>query len=395
MPTDMHFNTQYIVLLHVVTCQITTVQLLHFVNDIPLNSPMDEDLYQEATMETTELINFYGYPAENYTVYTVDGYILTIHRIPHGKQNSGNVTRKPILLMHGILASSAYFIESGKPSLGFFLADNGYDVWLGNMRGNFYSDHTKYNRKDKQFWDFSWEEMAEYDVPMMIDFVLKATSFEKLMYVAHSMGTTVSFALFSTQPDYHKKVSGFIALSPIGSLLVINIFGVSSVPNLKPKYFKLEASFCPESDPILCSLGIALSGGYSEDLRNKSRDFLYAIHASAGASFRTLDHFAQMALRKGLYRYDYGRFKNLFMKYKKTTPPQYFLNKISIPVVLFHSANDAFADPLDVTILSRNLPNLLGIELVGPPTMNHLDMIYALDAKNIYHDKLLSYLNKM
>lgn len=38
--------------------------------------------------------------------------------------------------------------------LAYLLADAGYDVWLGNVRGNTYSRHLRYTRKQKQFWDF-------------------------------------------------------------------------------------------------------------------------------------------------------------------------------------------------------------------------------------------------
>jgi hypothetical protein len=38
---------------------------------------------------------------------------------------------------------------------GYVLADEGYDVWLGNARGNTYSMwHTKFTTQEKKFWDF-------------------------------------------------------------------------------------------------------------------------------------------------------------------------------------------------------------------------------------------------
>lgn len=41
------------------------------------------------------------------------------------------------------------------------------------------------------FSSCSFDEMAKYDLPATIDFILKKTGQDKLHYVGHSQGTTI------------------------------------------------------------------------------------------------------------------------------------------------------------------------------------------------------------
>jgi hypothetical protein len=70
---------------------------------------------------------------------------------------------------------------------GYILSDAGYDVWLGNARGNRYSKAHKTLSSDQQeFWNFSWQEIGEIDLPTVIDYILKLTIQTKLQYIGHS-----------------------------------------------------------------------------------------------------------------------------------------------------------------------------------------------------------------
>jgi len=57
--------------------------------------------------------------------------------------------------------------------MAFFFADSGFDVWLNNSRGNTFSRHHKHLDPDVHpgYWNFSFQEMAEYDLPALFEFV--------------------------------------------------------------------------------------------------------------------------------------------------------------------------------------------------------------------------------
>ena len=103
------------------------------------------------------MIHYNGYPAEEYDVITEDGYILTIQRIPHGRQEAHlEGPKQVILVQHGLLASSSNWVSNlPNESFGLILADKGFDVWLGNVRGNTYGrQHVNLSVDSDAFWDF-------------------------------------------------------------------------------------------------------------------------------------------------------------------------------------------------------------------------------------------------
>lgn len=119
--------------------------------------------------------------------------------------------------MHGIFSLSDCWVLTGPGrALAFILADLGYDVWLGNTRGNMYSKyHIKYKHGSKKFWNFSWHEIGIFDLPAMIDYILYKTGEKSLYYIGHSQGTTTFFVMSSTRPEYNRKIRLFIALAPV------------------------------------------------------------------------------------------------------------------------------------------------------------------------------------
>ncbi|XP_013390621.1 lysosomal acid lipase/cholesteryl ester hydrolase [Lingula anatina] len=362
----------------------------------------------EVNMDAEELITSKGYPCETHTVTTADGFILTIHRIPHGlKKGQKAGPRPPVFLQHGLVASSTQWLTNLRnESLGYILADAGFDVWMGNVRGNTYSSkHKKYDPKSEEFWDWSWDEMAKYDLPAMIDYTLKVTGVSQIHYVGHSQGTLIMFAHTSQNPDFAKKFKSFIAMGPVatiahakGPLLLLSDFSDKDIfdlfgrkdfaPNSKLMDW-ISKEVCGHKDiNILCSNILFLLCGFDSKQFNVSRTPVYFSHVPAGTSVKNMVHYAQMARSGKFQMFDFGSAAANKEHYNQSSAPQYDPAKAQAPTYLYYGQNDWLADPQDVQdTLVPFLPNIKVSQEI--PQWEHMDFIWAMDAPSVLYDKLI------
>ncbi|KAJ1944186.1 cholesterol esterase [Linderina macrospora] len=171
-----------------------------------------------------EIMEFWGYPYEDHLVETRDGFLLGTHRItgPRGgtesqQQRQASGTKPVVLFWHGFMLNSECFVchPDWINILPLRLAEAGYDVWLGNSRGNKYSyKHMKYTPDQKRFWNFSIDEIANIDVPTTVDYILKETGAETLTYIGFSQGSAQMFMSLSRNKELNQKIEHFIALAP-------------------------------------------------------------------------------------------------------------------------------------------------------------------------------------
>jgi predicted alpha/beta hydrolase len=84
-------------------------------------------------------------------------------------------------------SSAGWLILGPGRSLALQLVDAGFDVFLGNTRGNRYSrNHTTLDSTQLAFWAWSWQQQAEYDLPASLSYVLEATQQQRLVYIGYS-----------------------------------------------------------------------------------------------------------------------------------------------------------------------------------------------------------------
>lgn len=367
-----------------------------------------------------EIVASKGYACEEHFVTTDDGYILGVFRIPAGRNEPppapGSKTAKPVaFLQHGLLDSSYTWVNNfPTQSLGFLLADAGYDVWFGNSRGNFYSRrHTHLDPdKDAAFWAFDFDEMALSDLPAMLQYVQEVSGAKTLSYVGHSQGTTQAFAAFSSDPEWATTIDLFGALAPVayvhhqGSILLslaadldvdkwAALFGI--------REFLPDASFLQKLDPDICSLlptgcdvVLFFICGPTNNL-NASRIDVYVSETPAGTSVQNLGHWAQGVRKETFEHYDYGC--GLFdcenqKHYGQKTPPGYSLSNITVPTALFYGSADLLGDPTDVQQLMDDLPDSTVVFQKEVTGFAHLDFTWGKDANTLVYADLMDQMAK-
>ncbi|KAK4880454.1 hypothetical protein RN001_008600 [Aquatica leii] len=359
-----------------------------------------------------DLIEKYGYPVEVHQIHTDDGYILETHRIPHGKNNQNNALRIPVLLVPGVVCGSADWVNMGATnSLGFILADHGYDVWLANYRGTTWSrKHETLNAdiNKKEFFDYSFQEIGAYDLPANINHILNVTHHENLIYIAHSQGTASFFAMAASKPEYNNKIRLMIAFAPIAYTTHIEqiLFKwFNSQENLDlfnefiDKYELYEIMpHSPESSAIaqkFCNDDSILQRFCAEIFYFISGPSIYfnmtmipviASNTPTGSSAKTFSHFVQLSIADSFQKYDYGEIINE-EEYGQSTPPKYDLRQVTSPVALYYSDNDLLSAVTDVDRLSIELSNVVVKKMVNG--YNHLDYLWAANSVQMLYKDVL------
>uniref|UniRef100_A0ABM5G148 Lipase n=1 Tax=Pogona vitticeps TaxID=103695 RepID=A0ABM5G148_9SAUR len=312
----------------------------------------------EAFMNIHELITHKGYPSEEHKVVTEDGYILSINRIPFGVKNQGNTVLRPVVfLQHGLLGDGSHWVTNmAHNSLGFILADAGYDVWIGNSRENTWSrSHKNLSASQEEFWSFSFDEMAKYDLPAMLNFILQKTGQQQLYYVGYSQGAAIAFIAFSTMPELAQRIKLFFALAPVTRI----------------KYAR---------SPAIKLLSLP-------DRLLRSRVHVYIARTPAGTSAQNILHWSQVfhcALFKG---FDWGDEIKNKEKHNQFTPPLYKVEDMNVPTAVWSGGKDLLSDPNDVAILLPQIKKLVLHKSV--PEWAHVDFIWGLDAPQRMYNEML------
>lgn len=184
----------------------------------------------------TQICEHHGFKEESHLVHTPDGFKLTIHRLKP-ENNGFKSNGKAVYFQHGLLMTSDVWVVmmDKDDNLPFRLCELGYDVFLGNNRGNKYSNkHERYNSNQAEFWDFSIDEFAMYDIPSSIDYILKLKKIDSLTYVGFSQGCSQVLSSISINDDLNDKIERLILIAPATTPKGLKNWLLNSIINFDP-----------------------------------------------------------------------------------------------------------------------------------------------------------------
>uniref|UniRef100_A0A8C5U4J4 Partial AB-hydrolase lipase domain-containing protein n=1 Tax=Malurus cyaneus samueli TaxID=2593467 RepID=A0A8C5U4J4_9PASS len=335
-----------------------------------------------------EIVRHHGYPYEEHEVETDDGYFLTLQRIPHPP-------KAVVLLQHGlVLEGSNWVTNLPNSSLGFILADAGYDVWIGNSRGNSWSrKHKEFEFYQQEYSAYSFHEMAMYDLPATINYILQKTGQEQLYYVAYSQGTTTGFIAFSSLPELDRKIKMFFALAPItvNSHMKSPLVRVFDLPEVLIKLILGHRVVFDKDEvlkqvisrmcvyPILkslCTLVFYLPGGFTNSLNVFLCHPLGLGTNSKQQSGSTLNFHSAPDLPLVF----------------QTTPPFYELEKMQTPLAAWYGGKDWISAPEDVNITLPRISNVAYKKYI--PEFVHFDFLWGKQVYEQVYKEMLDLMEK-
>ncbi|SCV00498.1 LAMI_0G05446g1_1 [Lachancea mirantina] len=351
-----------------------------------------------------EMGQVFGVDIEDHIVRTEDDYLLTVHRIaPLPETSNGQV----VYLHHGLLMCSDIWLcnTERERNLPLVLHDLGFDVWMGNNRGNKYSTQHLHRRPaSHEFWDFSIDEFAFFDIPNSIEFILQHAGVERLICIGFSQGSAQTFASLSVREDLNDKISLFVAISPAMTPRGLHnrIFDslLKSSPALMYLFFGNRillpsASLWQKTlHPTIFNTIIDLSNRILFNWRslNISPQQKLASYAKlySTTSVKCVVHWFQILHAQSFQMFEENDIMlnswNTTRSYMITTFPT--RTSIRIPVLLLYGGSDSL---VDINVMKANLPatQVFDVEIPGH---EHLDLIWGYDVSEVVIPNLLRFI---
>ncbi|AAS53577.1 AFR206Cp [Eremothecium gossypii ATCC 10895] len=354
-----------------------------------------------AARDIYDMCRLFGVSLRTHMVRTEDDYLLAVHHIPASEAGA-----PVVYLHHGLMMSSDIWCcrLDRQDSLPFVLAASGYDVWMGNNRGNRYSTkHLRCAPHDERFWDFSLDEFALFDIPNTVDYILAATGARTLTCIGFSQGSAQLFAALSVHAGLNCKVSRLVAIAPamtppgmhhrlLDSLIKFTpnltylLFGRKALLSSTVLWQRLlpHGVFDALIDRALCLLFGWRSANIAPEQKHVSYSKLYST-----TSVKCIVHWFQI-LRAQQFQFFHPS-DCLFHSVARPYAVAHFPTNtsITVPTMLIYGTSDSL---VGINVLLKNLPGQR-LDIVAVPGYEHLDLLWGRKVRELVIKPLLALLD--
>ena len=339
-----------------------------------------------------EYIESFGYKLEENPVITDDGYILSLWHL-HPKFPNG----KTVFFQHGFTCTAWIFFHLGENSLPFYLLKEGYDIWLANNRGSYFSPgHISKDPKDPKsgYNNYSMDDFVASDMPAMVKYIKERTGAKKMTFIGHSQGTTLFLMAMMHDPIFtEESFDNFISLGTVPNLahskfLPIDILDMIydllrratflQALNLPELLRELLATLAKEHPKVFGKIFDTLASIYPSGRMDYINIYNLLYYFPGGISKINLFHWSQIHQMKKLVYYN----PNF---HEEKTAKEYNLENLKkwkIKSLVTRSDDDTFGSYQDVTDFYDAVEDKSVIKLLELTSYGHLDVLFAESAIN-------------
>lgn len=370
-----------------------------------------------------------------------DGFITQIIRIINPLVDRANLRKPPVLLHHGAsLDVTCYLIASSKQhhpekyprtaadgpitssnrSLGFVLANNGYDVFLISTRlsNQFNMGHTKDaagvnnipngNNTGKNMtagetaneyerspflYQTGQDDVVSHELGPQITLVLNVTGSQEFSMLSYSLSTTTTIAFLALHPDYAKRARVYMQMAPPIAATHFTAFDKLYFEDICPLLPTRGVGFTPTyiETPVVRQFIIESSANtafkYSviyeilvqlfgpSPLFNTNLERNSLAHIFMPVSFKTIQQYCQNSVARAFRKFDYGPVANLQI-YGTPEPPTYNISRIEVQnYVIISGSTDGLADPATVNRVAATVSSPTPVRRIIGDMYNHYDLI--------------------
>ena len=349
-----------------------------------------------------EYIESFGYKLEENPVITDDGYILSLWHLNPKFPNG-----KTVFFQHGFTCTAWIFFHLGENSLPFYLLKEGYDIWLANNRGSYFSPgHISKDPKDPKsgYNNYSMDDFVASDMPAMVKYIKERTGAKKMTFIGHSQGTTLFLMAMMHDPIFtEESFDNFISLGTVPNLahskfLPIDILDMIydllrratflQALNLPELLRELLATLAKEHPKVFGKIFDTLASIYPSGRMDYINIYNLLYYFPGGISKINLFHWSQIHQMKKLVYYN----PNF---HEEKTAKEYNLENLKkwkIKSLFTRSDDDTFGSYQDVTDFYDAVEDKSVIKLIELTSYGHLDVIFAESAINDIFEPIIEFI---